>query len=60
MMPEDGLQQLEQGGFDSILLGPMGSPHEPDHITLWGSLLPFREVLEQYSNLRPLHTKIDF
>ncbi|QNI34243.1 hypothetical protein H7849_10290 [Alloacidobacterium dinghuense] len=54
MMPEDGLQQLEQGGFDGILLGPVGSPHVPDHTTLWGLLLPIRQGLEQYINLRPL------
>ncbi|WP_263355457.1 isocitrate/isopropylmalate family dehydrogenase [Acidicapsa acidisoli] len=54
LMPEDGLQQLEQGGFDGILLGPVGSPHVPDHITLWGLLLPIRQGLDQYINLRPL------
>ena len=24
MMPDDGIQQLERGGFDAILLGPVG------------------------------------
>jgi isocitrate/isopropylmalate dehydrogenase len=48
------------GGFDSTLLGPAGSPHVSDYITLWGLLLPIHQGLEQYINLRPLHTKIDF
>ena len=54
MMPDDGLQQLEKGGFDGILLGPVGSPDVPDHITLWGLLIPLRQGLDQYVNLRPL------
>ncbi len=54
MMPKDGIQQLEEGGFDAILMGPVGSPDVPDHITLWGLLLPIRQGLEQYINLRPL------
>jgi len=54
LMPEDGLQQLEQGGFHGILLGPVGSLYVPDHITLWGLLLPIRQGLDQYVNLRPL------
>ena len=53
MMPCDGLQQLERGGFDAILMGPVGSPDVPDHITLWGLLLPIRQGFEQYINLRP-------
>ncbi len=54
MMPEDGLKQLESGGFAAILLGPVGSPNVPDHITLWNLLLPIRQSFEQYINLRPL------
>ncbi len=54
MMPEDGVRQLDGGGFDAILLGPVGDPHVPDHVTLWGLLLPIRQGLEQYINLRPL------
>jgi tartrate dehydrogenase/decarboxylase / D-malate dehydrogenase len=44
MMPRDGMQQLERGGFDAILLGPVGDPRVPDHITLWGLLLPIRGI----------------
>jgi tartrate dehydrogenase/decarboxylase/D-malate dehydrogenase len=54
MMPEDGLTVLEQGGFDGILLGPVGDPRVPDHITLWGLLLPIRQGFDQYVNLRPM------
>jgi tartrate dehydrogenase/decarboxylase / D-malate dehydrogenase len=54
MMPADGLQQLERCGLDGILMGPVGSPHVPDHLTLWGLLLPIRQGFDQYVNLRPL------
>ncbi|TGE18312.1 tartrate dehydrogenase [Hymenobacter elongatus] len=54
MMPADGLQQLEAGGFDALLMGPVGSPAIPDHITLWGLLLTIRQGFDQYVNLRPM------
>jgi len=54
MMPVNGLTTLEQGGFDGILLGPVGDPRVPDHITLWGLILPIRQAFDQYVNLRPL------
>src|SRR5438094_6638628 len=54
LMPTDGLAVLERGGFDSILLGPVGDPRVPDHITLWGLLLPIRQAFDQYVNLRPV------
>lgn len=54
LMPEDGLTTLERGGFDGILLGPVGDPRVPDHITLWGLILPIRQAFDQYVNLRPL------
>jgi tartrate dehydrogenase/decarboxylase/D-malate dehydrogenase len=54
MMPADGLAILERGGFNAILLGPVGDPRVPDHITLWGLLLPIRQGFEQYVNLRPM------
>ncbi|GAA0784149.1 tartrate dehydrogenase [Marinobacterium sediminicola] len=52
MMPEDGLDQLKQ--FDSIFLGAVGFPGVPDHISLWGLLLPIRRAFNQYVNLRPV------
>lgn len=55
MMPPDALRILEAGSFDAILLGPVGDPRVPDHITLWGMLLPIRQGFDQYINLRPVH-----
>ncbi|HAY93606.1 tartrate dehydrogenase [Shewanella sp.] len=52
MMPEDGLKQLKS--FDPIYLGAVGFPGVPDHISLWGLLLPIRRAFEQYVNLRPI------
>ena len=46
MMPDDGVRQLERGGFDAILLGPVGDTRIPDHVTLWGLLLPIRQGLD--------------
>src|SRR5712692_10894568 len=54
LMPQDGLTVLERGGFDGILLGPVGDPRVPDHLTLWGLLLPLRQGFDQYVNLRPM------
>lgn len=54
MMPGDGLAIIERGGFDGILLGPIGDPRVPDHLTLWGLLLPLRQGFDQYVNLRPM------
>ncbi len=52
MMPEDGLEQL--GGFDAIFLGAVGFPGVPDHVSLWGLLIPIRRAFRQYINLRPV------
>jgi tartrate dehydrogenase/decarboxylase/D-malate dehydrogenase len=52
MMPEDGLVQLR--GFDAIFLGAVGHPDVPDHISLWGLLIPIRRHFRQYVNLRPV------
>ncbi len=54
LMPKNGLSVLERGGFDGILLGPVGDPRVPDHLTLWGLLLPIRQEFDQYVNLRPM------
>lgn len=52
MMPEDGIAQVRP--FDSIFLGAVGYPGVPDHISLWGLLIPFRREFQQYVNLRPI------
>lgn len=53
MMPEDALEQLS--AFDAILLGAVGDPGVPDHLSLWGLLIPIRRHFNQYVNLRPVH-----
>jgi tartrate dehydrogenase/decarboxylase / D-malate dehydrogenase len=52
MMPEDGLDQLRQ--FETIFLGAVGFPGVPDHVSLWGLLIPIRRSFHQYINLRPV------
>jgi len=52
MMPADALSTL--AGFDAIYLGAIGWPTVPDHVSLWGCLLPIRKAFEQYVNLRPV------
>jgi len=51
MMPPDGLDRLRES--DSILLGAVGWPGVPDHVSLWGLLIPIRRGFDQYVNLRP-------
>jgi len=52
MMPDDGLKQLRS--FDAIFLGAVGHPTVPDHVSLWGLLIPIRRAFRQYVNLRPV------
>ena len=52
MMPEDGIKQLAQ--FDAVYLGAVGFPSVPDHISLWGLLIPIRREFDQFINLRPV------
>jgi tartrate dehydrogenase/decarboxylase/D-malate dehydrogenase len=52
MMPADALNQLRR--FDAIYLGAVGRPDVPDHISLWGLLIPIRRTFQQYVNLRPV------
>jgi tartrate dehydrogenase/decarboxylase/D-malate dehydrogenase len=52
MMPSDGLEQLRS--FDAIYLGAVGHPDVPDHVSLWGLLIPIRRGFRQYVNLRPV------
>ena len=51
MMPEDAVERLR--AFDAILLGAVGEPGVPDDVTLWGLLLPIRQQLDLWANLRP-------
>ena len=52
MMPDDGLDRLSN--FDAILLGAVGDPSIPDHITLRELLLKIRKGFDEYINLRPV------
>ncbi|GAC1402526.1 MAG: tartrate dehydrogenase [Candidatus Velthaea sp.] len=52
MMPADGLAQIK--GHDAIFFGAVGFPNVPDHVSLWGLLIPMRRGFEQYVNLRPV------
>src|SRR5258705_12095240 len=51
-MPEDGLQQIRSP--DAISLGGVGFPGVPDHVSLWGLLIPIRREFRQYANIRPV------
>jgi tartrate dehydrogenase/decarboxylase/D-malate dehydrogenase len=52
LMPSDGLARLAD--FESILFGAVGAPDVPDHVSLWGLLIPIRRAFEQYVNVRPV------
>lgn len=52
MMPEDGLKILSD--CDAVLLGAVGFPGVPDHISLRDLLLPIRREFDLYVNLRPI------
>jgi tartrate dehydrogenase/decarboxylase/D-malate dehydrogenase len=52
MMPGNGLDLLRQ--HDAIYLGAVGYPGVPDHVSLWGLLIPIRREFQQYINLRPV------
>jgi len=52
MMPEDGLEQIRR--HDAVYLGAVGFPGVPDHVSLWGLLIPIRRGFQQYVNLRPV------
>ncbi|HDP24856.1 MAG TPA: tartrate dehydrogenase [Deltaproteobacteria bacterium] len=52
MMPPDGLEVLKD--CDSILLGAIGFPGVPDHVSVGGLLLPIRREFDQYVNIRPV------
>lgn len=51
MMPSNGMEILSAS--NSILLGAVGWPDVPDHVSLWGLLIPIRRGFDQYVNLRP-------
>jgi tartrate dehydrogenase/decarboxylase/D-malate dehydrogenase len=54
LMPTDGLKSLH--ACDAVLLGAVGRPDVPDHVSLWGLLIPIRRAFQQYVNLRPVRS----
>ena len=52
MMPADGIEKLR--AFDAIFLGAVGDFEVPDHVSLWGLLIPIRRQMQQYVNVRPV------
>jgi tartrate dehydrogenase/decarboxylase / D-malate dehydrogenase len=52
MMPADGLASIAK--HDAIYLGAVGFPTVPDHVSLWGLLIPIRRTFRQYANIRPV------
>lgn len=51
MVPANAIDALR--GHDAILLGAVGHPKVPDHVTLNGLLLPIRRLFDQFANVRP-------
>jgi tartrate dehydrogenase/decarboxylase / D-malate dehydrogenase len=51
MMPEDALDVVR--GHEAILMGAVGDPSVPDHVSLWGLILELRQRLDLWANLRP-------
>jgi tartrate dehydrogenase/decarboxylase / D-malate dehydrogenase len=51
MMPSDALERIS--GFDAVLLGAIGDPSVPDHVSLWQTILEIRQKLDLWANLRP-------
>ena len=53
MMAPDWQDQLR--GFDTIYFGAVGWPERvPDHVSLWGLILPIRKTFDLYANVRPV------
>jgi tartrate dehydrogenase/decarboxylase/D-malate dehydrogenase len=51
MLPPDALEVVRS--HDAVLLGAVGDPSVPDHVTLWGLLLALRQGLDLWANVRP-------
>jgi tartrate dehydrogenase/decarboxylase / D-malate dehydrogenase len=51
MMPGNAIEVAR--GHDAVLLGAVGDPSVPDHVSLWGLLLPLRQGLDLWANIRP-------
>ena len=52
MMPADGLDQL-RAARRGVPRARSAGPSVPDHVSLWGLLIPIRRGFDQYANVRP-------
>jgi tartrate dehydrogenase/decarboxylase/D-malate dehydrogenase len=52
MMPEDALARVTD--LDAVLMGAIGDPRVPDHVSLWGLVLELRQRLDLWANVRPV------
>ncbi len=54
--PDDGRGRLRAARSSSTpsILGAIGDPRVPDHISVWELILPLRQRFDQYVNLRPM------
>jgi len=52
MMPEDWEETLR--AHDAVLMGAVGDPSVPDHLSLWGLILLIRQRLDLWANVRPV------
>ena len=52
MMPADGIEVAR--GLDAILLGAVGDPAVPDHVSLWGLLFAAPPAARPLGELRPV------
>ena len=52
MLDPDGVDQVLK--YDAIYLGAIGDPRVADHISARELILPLRQRLRQYVNLRPM------
>jgi len=51
MMPEDAIENLS--AHDAVLMGAIGDPSVPDHLSIWGLVLEVRQRLDLWANVRP-------
>jgi tartrate dehydrogenase/decarboxylase/D-malate dehydrogenase len=51
MMPADWESIVR--GHDALLMGAVGDPSVPDHLSLWGLILVIRQRLDLWANIRP-------
>jgi tartrate dehydrogenase/decarboxylase / D-malate dehydrogenase len=52
MLPDDWRESLS--GHSAVLMGAIGDPSLPDHVSLWGLTLELRQRLDLWANLRPV------